>query len=629
MRYILIILLFSSGISYGQGAQSFGATRPQDTSFTKAQLKLPALATGGASNFLKVDAAGHVITGPGSGTAVIDTHYVIRLADSVAKAVVKDSLIGVNERFIDSLIAIRDSLLSLQDQINNISVGLSEDTVKKIVSDSLKNYYTKIASDIRYLRGPFTNYLTENPLSISSDTSFSTLGTESYINSRVTPNLNSPNSYQWVSSSGLNTILNTMQTAYLDSFIVLRALANTKLNISDSGIYTSRTKEKNDSIALAALIATKGTGSVTTLTVTPTNGFAGTVANATTTPALTLTTTVNGLVKGNGTALSPAVAGTDYQAAGSYLTTTLSDGKINIGNSSNIATAVTPSGDATISNAGVITLNTVNTTPGSVGSSSVIPTYTSNAKGQITTQGTVAVAIPASAITSGTMALARGGTNADLSATGGASQFLKQVSTGAAVAVGRPLGTDILMTGYAAAPGTPAATDNASQITSKMYGNSLMIAYQNTSISVTGTTSETTLNILTIPAGVVGANDEIVFDQLLSRPSTGVGTNTYKLYLNTSASLSGATQIATVSAVGTTLSLRFTRRLVNKNSTSLNEIYSATANAASEYTATVGAITTVNANFTNTVYAILTVTPASALDNAACNNMTIKISRAN
>ncbi|WP_347357516.1 tail fiber domain-containing protein [Bdellovibrio sp.] len=47
-------------------------------------------------------------------------------------------------------------------------------------------------------------------------------------------------------------------------------------------------------------------GTVTTMSVVSANGLAGSVANATTTPAITLSTTVNGLVKGNGTAFSAA-----------------------------------------------------------------------------------------------------------------------------------------------------------------------------------------------------------------------------------------------------------------------------------------------------------------------------------
>lgn len=55
-----------------------------------------------------------------------------------------------------------------------------------------------------------------------------------------------------------------------------------------------------------------GTGSVTSASVVTANGFAGTVATASTTPAITLTTSITGVLKGNGTAISAAVAGTDY-----------------------------------------------------------------------------------------------------------------------------------------------------------------------------------------------------------------------------------------------------------------------------------------------------------------------------
>ena len=65
-----------------------------------------------------------------------------------------------------------------------------------------------------------------------------------------------------------------------------------------------------------------GTGTVTTISVATNNGFAGTVANPTTAPIITLTTTVNGMVKGNGTALSAATAGTDYISPGQITQTT-------------------------------------------------------------------------------------------------------------------------------------------------------------------------------------------------------------------------------------------------------------------------------------------------------------------
>jgi hypothetical protein len=53
-------------------------------------------------------------------------------------------------------------------------------------------------------------------------------------------------------------------------------------------------------------------GTVTTASVVSANGFAGSVANASTTPAITVSTSVTGVLKGNGTAISAATAGTDY-----------------------------------------------------------------------------------------------------------------------------------------------------------------------------------------------------------------------------------------------------------------------------------------------------------------------------
>ena len=68
-----------------------------------------------------------------------------------------------------------------------------------------------------------------------------------------------------------------------------------------------------------------GSGTVTTVSVVSANGFAGSVANPTTTPAITISTSITGLLKGNGTAISAAVSGTDYQPAGSYITALTGD----------------------------------------------------------------------------------------------------------------------------------------------------------------------------------------------------------------------------------------------------------------------------------------------------------------
>jgi len=58
----------------------------------------------------------------------------------------------------------------------------------------------------------------------------------------------------------------------------------------------------------------KGSGTVTAVSVVSANGLAGSSSGGAT-PALTLSTTVTGLLKGNGTAISAATSGTDYAPA--------------------------------------------------------------------------------------------------------------------------------------------------------------------------------------------------------------------------------------------------------------------------------------------------------------------------
>jgi hypothetical protein len=67
------------------------------------------------------------------------------------------------------------------------------------------------------------------------------------------------------------------------------------------------------------------TGTVTSVSVVPANGFSGTVATPTTTPAITLTTTITGTLQGNGTAISASKVALTQPATGSTLT--ILDGK--------------------------------------------------------------------------------------------------------------------------------------------------------------------------------------------------------------------------------------------------------------------------------------------------------------
>lgn len=103
-------------------------------------------------------------------------------------------------------------------------------------------------------------------------------------------------------------------------------------------------------------------GSVTTVSIVPANGLSGTVANASSTPAVTLTTTVTGVVKGNGTALSAATAGTDYLGPGNRVQSEVPSGSIN---SSNTGFTVANTPNANVTNPVDLYLNGSLLQPGS------------------------------------------------------------------------------------------------------------------------------------------------------------------------------------------------------------------------------------------------------------------------
>jgi hypothetical protein len=87
-----------------------------------------------------------------------------------------------------------------------------------------------------------------------------------------------------------------------------------------------------------------GGGGVFVVSVVSTNGFAGTVATATSTPAITMETTITGVLKGNGTAISAAAAADIYGPFGcSGVATTFLNGA---------GGCTTPAGGGNVSNSG-------------------------------------------------------------------------------------------------------------------------------------------------------------------------------------------------------------------------------------------------------------------------------------
>ncbi len=108
------------------------------------------------------------------------------------------------------------------------------------------------------------------------------------------------------SNSGDNAVNSLYSSLISDKTVVLTA----GTGVTVTGTYPSFT-----------IAATGLGGTVTSVSVVSANGFAGTVSTATSTPAITISTSITGLIKGNGTALSAAVAATDYVAPGGALGT--------------------------------------------------------------------------------------------------------------------------------------------------------------------------------------------------------------------------------------------------------------------------------------------------------------------
>ena len=113
-----------------------------------------------------------------------------------------------------------------------------------------------------------------------------------------------------ITGSGTVTLAGTLAVASGGTGTATPAIV-AGTNVTVSGTWPNQTINSTAS----------GSGTVTSVSVVSANGLAGTVATATSTPAITLSTSITGLLKGNGTAISAATAGTDYLTPGGALGT--------------------------------------------------------------------------------------------------------------------------------------------------------------------------------------------------------------------------------------------------------------------------------------------------------------------
>ena len=394
-------------------------------------------------------------------------------------------------------------------------------------------------------------------------------------------------------------------------------------DISITGTYPSFT---------IAYSGTAGSGTVTKTSVVSANGFAGTVATDTTTPAITITTSITGLLKGNGTAISAATSGTDYVVPSGSIT----------GNAATVTTnadltgVITSKGNATsiASQTGTGTKFVMDTSPTLVTPNIGVATGTSlTLSGDLTVNGTTTTIssttlevgdkniVLASAST--TDAGADGGgitlkgtsdhtwnwidatdawTSSDhINLASGKSFYINGTAVLSATALGS--GISVTATTNANLTGVITSVGNATSIASQTgTGTKFVMDTSPTLITPTiGAATATSLNKITVTAPATGATLTIADGATLTATATASvsGTNTGDNAVNTlysglvsnathTGDATGSTALTVVAINGVLMSGLATGLLKNTTSTGAPSI----AVAGTDYVAPSGALGT-------------------------------------
>jgi hypothetical protein len=143
--------------------------------------------------------------------------------------------------------------------------------------------------------------------------------------------LATPTPHEWIDSISSSGVPHLSQPAYADlsgtptpaptATPVPQFTTTTAGIVPASGTTPGAVLHQDGTWSVVPTPTPGGAGSVTSVSVVSANGLAGTVATSTTTPAITLSTSVTGMMLGNGTGITAATSGTDFSAGTSGNTT--------------------------------------------------------------------------------------------------------------------------------------------------------------------------------------------------------------------------------------------------------------------------------------------------------------------
>jgi hypothetical protein len=152
----------------------------------------------------------------------------------------------------------------------------------------------------------------------------------------------------------------------------------------------------------------------------------------------------------------------------------------------------------------------------------------------------------------------------------------------------------------------------------KINGKGMNSIYNTTPVTSSGTTSQVIMQSLLVPGGTYTSGDLIQITSLFSKTGIG-GTNGYTFFVNTSVSVSGASQIAVRGTATGNGFVFFSRHLFIYEQTGTGtgtlqgtETFSSTFQIASEYVR--GRKTNTNINWANDVYIFATCQLTSVSD---------------